>query len=212
MAGDPDSLNWRLSYFAREFLGLDAALGSDQGRRLLGARDFVEARVTTEATSLGFQTAEVDTGGPGTSAKWNPYVFSGSDQDTRLAPGLPKVDGWRLADPFACLPDQSRLRRENPGAPIAVPIFTYHGVDKGVLQDGGPSPREGLVVGIATQAHDMGQADGSVVTPGSSRGVMGRMVFLGFPIYYAKDEQAYAVMRAAFAYVNSSPTLPAGVP
>jgi hypothetical protein len=118
----------------------------------------------------------------------------------------------KLADPFACLPNQGLLRRENPGAPIAVPILTYHGVDQGVLQDRGPSPREGLVVGIATQAHDMGQGDGSIVTSGSAHGVMGRMVFLGFPIYYAKDADAYAVMRAAFAYVNASPTLPAGVP
>jgi hypothetical protein len=36
------------------------------------------------------------------------------------------------------------------------------------------------------------------------------MVFLGFPIYYMKDDQAHAVMRAAFAYVNASPTLGGG--
>jgi hypothetical protein len=38
------------------------------------------------------------------------------------------------------------------------------------------------------------------------------MVFLGFPIYYMKDADAYAVMRAAFAYVNGSPTLVGGTP
>ncbi len=38
------------------------------------------------------------------------------------------------------------------------------------------------------------------------------MVFLGFPVYYLEDAQAYSVMRAAFAYVNGSPTLGSGAP
>jgi hypothetical protein len=67
---------------------------------------------------------------------------------------------------------------------------------------------EGLVVGVATQAHDLGNAGGGVITPGNASGAIGRMVVLGFPIYYMKDDQAYSIMRAAFGYVNASPTLP----
>jgi hypothetical protein len=42
--------------------------------------------------------------------------------------------------------------------------------------------------------------------------VIGRTVMFGFPMYYIKDPQAYAIMRAAFAYVNASPTLPSYTP
>jgi hypothetical protein len=89
-----------------------------------------------------------------------------------------------------------------------VPLYTYHGVPQGINMDGPPSKREGLVVGLAVQAHDLGNAGGGIITPGNSSGATGRMVVLGFPIYYMEDPQAYAIMRAAFAYVNASPTLP----
>jgi hypothetical protein len=209
---DPGSISWRGAYFVRDFMGITSAKASDLGSRHFGAKDFVEARVTPAGAALGFDTATLDVGGSG--AKWdsmafNPTIFPDT-RDTRLAPGLPKVEGWTLEDALGCSADESRYRRENPSLPIASPILTYHGVNQGVLEDQGPSPREGLVVGIATQAHDNGTGDGSIITSGSARGVVGRMVFLGFPVYYLKDEQAYQVMRAAFAYVNGSPTLPAG--
>ncbi|MGE5180372.1 MAG: hypothetical protein ACM3PF_14900 [Bacteroidota bacterium] len=202
-AMDPGTIAYRLSYFPREYMGLDGARASNDALRSAGARDFVGAPVTAPGSALGFQTAEVDTGAAETGAKWNPYAFPGTDPNLSLAPGLPKVEGWRLADLFGCV-DPSSYRLENPGAPIAVPLFTYHGVNEWVAQDGAPSPREGLVVGVATQAHDDGKGDGSLL--------VGRMVFLGFPIYYAKDAQAYSIIRAAFAYVNASPTLSGGTP
>jgi hypothetical protein len=34
------------------------------------------------------------------------------------------------------------------------------------------------------------------------------MVHIGFPLYFLKDPQAIAMLQAAFAYVNASPTLP----
>lgn len=207
---DPGSTAWNSTYFLRDYMGIDGALGSNAAQRSSGARDFVSARVTAQGTGLGFATADVDTGGTG--AKWNPYAFAGSNPDTYLAPGLPKIEGWKLEAALGCNVNESVYRRENPGIPIASPIYTYHGVDKGVLQDLGPSPREDLVLGIATQAHDNGLGDGSVVTPATSSGVTGRMIFLGFPVYYLEDAQAYAVMRAAFAYVNGSPTLGSGAP
>ncbi len=200
----PGSAAYRFAYFLRTFMGIDAARSSDEATRTNGARDFVEARVTGDGTTMGFQTVEVDSG---TGAKWDPYVFPGAP-DLSLSPGLPKVEGWRMQADFGC--GQQGMRVENPATPVAVPLFTYHGVNQGVLQDGSPSKRENLVIGVATQAHDLGESDGRPITPGDTRGVMGRMAFLGFPIYYMKDDQAYAVMRAAFAYVNESPTLGRG--
>jgi hypothetical protein len=206
----PGSSYWSGEYFLRDYMGIDGAKSSDASSRAAGSKDFVQARVTPRGAALGFEMAEVDTG---VAAKWDPYAYSpDTDPDHRLAPGLPKVEGWKLEAALGCRADESAFRRENPALPIASPLFTYHGVNEGVLQDGSPSPREGLVVGIATQAHDEGNGDGSVVTPGNARGVLGRMVFLGFPIYYLKDAEAYKVMRAAFAYVSGSPTLGGGTP
>ena len=172
-----------------------------------GARDFIEATVTPEGSALGFVTAHLDVGP--LPAKWDPNAFPGPP-DVSYAPGLPKIEGWKLqSSGFACLPAQSvsQIRKETPG-PISVPIYTYHGINQGLTETGPPSKREGLVVGIATQAHDLGQAGGGVLTPGNAVGAIGRMVVLGFPIYYMKDSEAYPIMRAAFAYVNASPTLP----
>lgn len=209
----PGLPDWRLAYFLRDYMGIDGAKSSDAATRREGARDFVGAQVTPEGIAFGFQSAEVDTGGSGTGAKWYPYAFFPStNPDTQLAPGLPKVEGWKLEEALGCHADESGYRREFPALPLASPIFTYHGVNKGVLQDGTASPREGLVVGIVTQAHDQGNGDGSLVTSGNTRGVTGRMAFLGFPIYYMKDAEAYAAMHAAFAYVNGSPTLAGGMP
>ncbi len=211
---DEGSRDWVLSYFPRNFMGLDGALASNAGLRSNGARDFVEARVTPQGAAMGFVTGTVDVGPAGSGAKWNPTAFPGANPDAALAPGLPQVDGWRLATDFGCFPPnvQSLVRKENSG-PISVPLFTYHGVPQGVFMNGGPSPREGLYVGIATQAHDLGNAGGGgFITPATSSGAIGRMVILGFPIYYIKDAGAYQIMRAALAYVNASPTLPSYTP
>jgi hypothetical protein len=199
------------SYFPRNFMGLDGRIASDEGLRSLGARDFVEARVTPDGLDAGYQTAQVDVGDPGSGAKWNWDAFPGDD-DQSLAPGLPKIEGWKLqTNMFACNSELGVFRREDPTRPIAKALFTYHGVPTGILMNGSPSPREGLICGISTQAHDLGNGDGSIILPGNptnARGAIGRMVFFGFPIYYMKDPQAYALMRTAFAYVNASPTLP----
>jgi hypothetical protein len=202
------------SYFPRNFMGIDGRLPSDEGLRSLGARDFVEARVTTEGLAAGYQTAELDVGDSLSGAKWVYNAFPGPP-DISLAPGLPKIEGWKLAADFGCQPEQGLFRREDPTRPIAKPLFTYHGVETGVLMDGGASPREGLIVGIQTQAHDLGNGGGGVISPSdpnSARGALGRMVFFGFPMYFMKDPHAYALMRTAFQYVNASPTLPAYTP
>ncbi|MGE5176479.1 MAG: hypothetical protein ACM3JJ_08915 [Hyphomicrobiales bacterium] len=195
-----------LSYFPRTVMGVDGAIsGLNSALRSQGARDFVEARPTAAGTALGFQLAAVDTG---VGHKWDPYVFPGTNLDQKLAPGLPAVDGWKMQEFFGCIATQKLYRREDENSPIAQAIYAYHGVPQGVAFDKGPSPREGLYCGIATQAHDLANGDGSPITPSNSKGAFGRMVFLGFPIYYIKDPQAIQVMRAAFAYVNASPTLP----
>jgi hypothetical protein len=209
---DQSTPGFKLSYFPRTFMGIDGALESPGGVRSNGVRDFVQGRPTPEGLARGYQLAEVDTGGPGTGAKWDPYAFPG-DLETALSPGLPSIDGWRLQQNFACQQEQGRFRREDPFSPIAVPILTYHGVNVGVAQNLGPSPREGLVVGIQTQAHDLGNAGGGdPITPGNSGGAVGRLVFLGFPLYYVKDAQAYALMQNAFNYVDHSPTIPQNGP
>lgn len=208
------SANFRGTYFLRNFMGLDGAKGNDEASRSAGARDFIEARVTPAGTNLGFVTGQVDVGGP--SAKWDSLAFGFND--FTKAPGLPKVEGWRTQEEsglrFGCFDQNVQVRRENSGA-ISLPLMRYHGVPKGLVYNEGPSPREGLVVAIATQAHDLGNSGGDPgrpITFADSRGVIGRTVMFGFPMYYLKDDQAYANMRAAFAYVNASPTLPAYAP
>lgn len=193
-----------LSYFPRTIMGIDGAKPGTDGLRSNGAHDFVEARPTPEGLALGYQTASVDTG---LTAKWNPYAFPGPP-NSALAPGMGYVDGWKRQTDFGCIGTQDLYRREDQSSPICVPLYTYHGVPQGIAMDGGPSPREGLLVGVATQAHDLANGDGTPITPSNSKGAFGRMVFLGFPMYYIKDAQAIQVMRTAFAYVNASPTLP----
>jgi hypothetical protein len=216
---DQGSSAWRGSYFVRDFMGLDGAEASDVASRTQGAKDFIEARVTTAGAALGFVNAQVDVGN--SSAKWDSMAFNPTlvpdTRDTRLAPGLPKIEGWRMAQQFGCF-DQNVFIRKETGAEVSVPIMTYHGVPRGVLYDGGASPREGLAVALATQAHDLGNSGGGgdpqhpAPITSADKGVIGRTVILGFPIYYIKDSQAYDVMRAAFAYVNASPTLPSYSP
>jgi len=207
---DREGASWRGAYFAREFLGIDGALDNDVANRSQGAKDFIEGRVTPAGSALGFVNAPVDVGGRG--AKWDSMAFNPTlvpdTRDSRLAPGLLKVEGWRMSFNFGCLGSNIIMRRES-SAPIAIPVLRYHGALRGIHYDSGPSPREGLVVGIVTQAHDLGTSGQTgPITVENSKGVIGRMAVLGFPLYYIKDAPAYQVMRAAFAYVNASPTLP----
>jgi hypothetical protein len=188
-------------------LGLDGAKAADEGLRFLGAKDFVEARITPAGTALGYVSAEVDTGT--TSNKWNGYVFAG-DPESSWSPGLPRIEGWKMAALFNCEPSQNLIRREFSDRPISSAIMTYHGVPTQVSMTGPPSPRENTVVGVQVQAHDLGGFGGGLITPGSSTsGVIGRVVAFGFPIYFIKNGQATSIMKTAFEYLNQSPTLPA---
>lgn len=208
---DPGTNEFRSAYFLRNFMGIDAALGNQPASRAQGSKDFIRADPTAAGAALGFVTSNVDVGSAASGAKWDPSAFPGA-LDTSYAPGLPLLEGWRMATDFGCLTQQSLIRKETAGA-ISVPIFTYHGAPEGVALNGGPSPREGLVCGLAIQAHDFGTSGGGVaITPANSSGAVGRIVIFGFPMYYLKDAEAYTIMHAAFAYVNGSPTLPSYVP
>ncbi len=111
-----------------------------------------------------------------------------------------------MASSFGC-EGVAAFGREDPATPITRPIYTYHGVRQGITQDGGPSPREGLVCGILAQSHDLGPAYGGngIYSPSKS---VGRIVLLGFPLYFMKDQQASDALFSAFSYANGSPTLP----
>ncbi len=205
----PGSQEWNLSYFPRLFMDVDYVIPNEVGRRLLGARDFVAAYPTAAGQALGFDTAYVDTGITDTGAKWNTnsdIVGTAAFLDQYLAPGLPRIEGWVMASSFGC-EGVGAFGREDPAAPIARPIYTYHGVRQGITQDGGPSPREGLVCGILAQSHDLGPAYGGngIYSPSKS---VGRIVLLGFPLYFMKDQQASDALFSAFSYANGSPTLP----
>jgi hypothetical protein len=108
-------------------MGIDGARSSDDASRTAGAHDFVGGTVTSDGAALGFVSAEVDTGPP--PAKWYSKALIGPGTDPRsyvtlLEPGLPKVEGWRMQDHFACIdPDGAvPIRREMPGKEIALPV------------------------------------------------------------------------------------------
>lgn len=201
----PGTIEYARSFFPRGMMGINGARGAEDALRTLGARDFVEARITAGGTALGYTTAPVDTG---LNAKWNGTIFPG-DPNSSLAPGLPKIEGWRMAPLFNCEANPNILRREDVNQPFSTPIYTYHGVPSGIAMTGAQSPRENLVVGVQVQAHDLGGFGGGAIQPGNTAGVIGRVVVFGFPIYFIKDPQAKANMLNAFGYVNGSPTLPA---
>jgi hypothetical protein len=204
----PGSREWALSWFPRLVLGVDWVVPSEDGRRALGARDFVAAYPTDEGAGLGFDTAFVDTGITGTGAKWDTnsdIAGTASYMDLNLTPGLPRIEGWNMASSFGCAGDQA-FWREDPGVPIARPIYRYHGVDRGVNQTLGPSPREGRVVGVLCQAHDLGPVGDAYGGPPGDR--VGRVVVLDIPLYFLRNQQASDILFSAFTYVNGSPTLP----
>ena len=174
-------------------------------------------RPTAAGAALGFDTARVDTGNfsfgvqypsddPGAiTFKWNTneYPPPTTSQDQRLFPGVAGVEGWIMASEFGCQPIQS-FGLENPGQPVVQPIYTYHGVPRGVLQDGSPSPREGFACASFVQSHDLGTNAGRYVPTAA----VGRIALFTFPLYYLKDADAVEIMKKSFAYVNASPTLP----
>jgi hypothetical protein len=205
----PGTIGYNQTFFPRSMMGVDGAKPTDEALRRFGARDFLEARVTAQGAALGYVSAEVDTGA---TAKWNGKAFPG-DPESSWAPGLPRIEGWRLASLFNCEPIQGLLRRENAN-PISTPLFTYHGAPTGIYMikvgqfGGAQSPQEGLVVGVQVQAHDLGGFGGGTISPANTAGVIGRVVVFGFPVNFIKDPQATAIMKTGFGYVNGSPTLP----
>jgi hypothetical protein len=203
-AYQPGTLGYFQTFFPRSMMGIDGARPTQEGLRSQGAKDFLEARVTTQGAALGYVTAQVDTGA---TAKWNGKIFPG-DPDFAWAPGLPRIEGWKMATLFNCEPSQGLLRREDASRPISTPLFTYHGAPVGIYMTGAQSPQENLVVGVQVQAHDLGGFGGGIINPSNTAGVIGRVVVFGFPINFIKDPQATSLMTTAFGYVNGSPTLP----
>jgi hypothetical protein len=203
-AFQPGTALYGTTFFPRGMMGVDGARGATEGLRTQGSKDFLSAEVTSQGTALGYVTAEVDTG---ITAKWYEKAFPG-DPNSAWAPGLPSIEGWRLAALFNCEPSQGLLRKEDANRPISSPIFTYHGAPIGLYKTGAQSPRENLVCGVQVQAHDLGGFGGGVLTNANSSGAIGRIVVFGFPMYFLKDAQAVTLMRTAFAYANGSPTLP----
>ena len=200
----PGTVGYRRTFFPREMMGVDGSRGAFEALRSLGAKDFLEGRVTTFGTQFGYVSAEIDTG---ITAKWYEKIVVG-DPNLAWQPGLPAIEGWRMASLFNCVSSELLIRRESLATPISTPIFTYHGAPRGIYQDGFPSPREDLVVGIQVQAHDLGDFGGGILTPGDAQIAIGRVVAFGFPLYFVKNGQAHANARNAFVYLNGSPTLP----
>lgn len=216
-AFEPGSGMYSYTYVPRAWMGIDGVVPNRVPLRRDGARDFISAHPTGPGSALGFDSVRVDRGPQASGAKWITNLLPLGDPEVNSSPGLGRVDGWRMATSFSCAPNPLLIRVEDPGLPIAEPILLYHGVNRGVNEDGGPSPREDLVVGIRVQAHDEGESfdpDGPYggelgnVAPGSAQGLYGRMVHFSFPFFWLKDEDAIRAMRAAFQYVNASPTLP----
>lgn len=202
----PGTVGYNQSFFPRSMMGIDGAASASEALRRFGAKDFLEGRVTAQGAALGYVSAEVDTG---TTAKWDGKIFPG-DQESSWTPGLPRIEGWRMASLFDCEVTQGLLRREDANRAIATAIMTYHGAPTGIYMTGAQSPREGLAVAVQVQAHDLGGFGGGLITPATgTSGVIGRIVAFGFPIHFLKDAQATSIMKTAFAYVNGSPTLPA---
>ncbi len=206
---EPGSPEYDAAYFPREFMGIDGALDNSQGLRTLGARDFIAAAATPAGAAAGYDSARIDRGPLGSGAKWITYPGSGNP-NTNTSPGLGQVDGWVMAQLFGCEPAPgSVLIPEDPSRAIAEPILTYHGANVGVSEESGPSPREGLVVGVQVQAYSRATESGSYPGPSfDPNASTGRMVHLAFPLYFLRDQDALDLLQTAYSHVNASPTLP----
>jgi hypothetical protein len=213
----PGSRERDLTIFPRMYMGIDNSIPSTAGLRSQGAFDFVRGVPTPAGAALGFDTARVDTGNlsfgvqypsddPGAiTFKWNTneYPPPTTSPDQRLFPGVAGIEAWIMASEFGCQPIQN-FGLENPGQPVVQPIYTYHGVPRGVLQDGSPSPREGFACASFVQSHDLGTNAGRYVPTAA----VGRIALFTFPLYYLRDTDAVEILKKSFAYVNGSPTLP----
>jgi hypothetical protein len=186
-------------------MGVDGSRGAIEALRSLGAKDFLGGVVTSLGTAMGYVSADIDTG---ITAKWYEKIQGSGDPNLSWQPGLPAIEGWRMASLFNCVASQPLIRRETNSVPVSSPIFTYHGAPIGIFKNGAQSPRENLVVGVQVQAHDLGNFGGGIITQGNAEGAIGRVVVFGFPVYFLKDAQAVTNVRNAFAYLNASPTLP----
>ena len=200
-----DTYHYDLTYFSRTYMGIDGARYNGDGLRTLGARDFIAGIPTAAGIAAGYDSTFLDRGPLGSGAKWITYPGSG-DPNTNNAPGLGQVDGWLMAQNFGCEPNAAEVfKPEDPSKPIAQPVLLYHGVNVGANEEGGPSPREGMVVGVQVQAHGLGQGPAPAFDPSHS---LGRMVHLAFPLYFLRDQDAVRILKAAYSYVSASPTLP----
>lgn len=200
----PGSTQFNGSIFPRMYMGIDKAVWSGQSQRRDGANDFLGGIPTAAGIAFGLDSAMVDVGRLATGAKWDTIPIPSANPEIGRAPGLPTIEGWFMAPFFGCQ-TPGIFRYENQSAPIAQAVYRYRGARKGVNWDGGPSPREGLVCGVFMQSHDLGTGGGGAYLPTAA---IGRIVLLGFPLYFVKDPQAINVMARAFEYVNASPTLP----
>jgi hypothetical protein len=212
----PGSREFDETVFPRMYMGIDNSLSNTSGLRSQGAFDFVRGIPTAFATSLGFDTARVDTGNfsfgvqfpssdpTATTFKWNTNEFPAPfNADQQLFPGVAGIEAWIMARSFGCQAVQN-FGLENPGQPVVQPLYTYHGVRMGPLQNGAPSPREGFPCASFVQSHDLATNGGHYVATAA----VGRIALFTFPLYYLKDADAVDIMKRAFTYVNLSPTLP----
>jgi hypothetical protein len=210
----PGSREYQETVFPRMYMGIDNSVQSLEALRSAGSADFVGGTPTSAGIALGFDTARVDTGNysygvqypnnSGPSFKWNTNSYPPPlSPDWNLFPGLATIEGWILAGNFGCRP-VGDFGLENPALPVVQAIYTYHGVPEGVLQNGAPSPREGLVCATFAQSHDLG-TNGGHYEPTAA---VGRIAFFSFPLYFLKDADAINIMKKSYEYVNASPTLP----
>jgi len=212
----PGSREYDQTVFPRMYMGIDNSLPNTAGLRSAGAFDFVRGIPTPYAASLGFDTARVDTGNysfgvqypsadpTATTFKWNTNEFPAPfNPDQQLFPGVAGIEAWIMARSFGCVAIQT-IGFENPGQPVIQPLYTYHGVRQGALQNGQPSPREGFPCASLGQSHDLGTNAGHYVPTAA----VGRIALFTFPLYYLKDADAIDIMKRSFTYVNASPTLP----
>ncbi|HET9251583.1 MAG TPA: hypothetical protein VFP58_05645 [Candidatus Eisenbacteria bacterium] len=204
----PGEPNYQFSYFPRLYMGIERAVLSTGALRRDGARDFIAAYPTAGGAAMGFDSVFVDRGPTGSGAKW--ITSPNGDPETTGQPGIGRVDGWVMARDFGCVNNPSQtFRLEDVSIPIAQPVLTYQGVRTGVLEQGGPSPRQNLVTGIRVQAHDQGLPGiKTPIVPGNSAGAIGRAIYFSFPLFWLRDAEARHLIQTSYNYVNASPTLP----
>lgn len=214
----PGSTEYQQTIFPRMFMGIDNTYSSihTAAKRSAGLADFTRAIPTQAGLAFGFDTARVDTGNASigvqypssdptaTTYKWNtqPFGPAPGTPESQLFPGL-GVEGWIMAQNFGCQPIQN-FAFEDPSASIAQVVYTYHGARLNVIQDGPPSPREGMACGVLVQSHDLATNAGR---PYVATAAVGRSAFFSFPLYFMKDADAVNIVTKSFLWVDQSRTL-----